>query len=156
MLVDQSIKRKTIATDTKPDIVVWASDDDLKALDTMFKRAAKTDLRLPPVKLKKIAAAWLDMKTEWTEYGYDPKAKVTIKPDAKDLLNYDKALELGLKLPIEDRQLIWAVAISWAAKPYGTWTRVAKKYNCTRQTIRNRYRGALQRAHIAINFYNII
>ena len=44
MLVDQSIKRKTIGTDTKPDIVVWASDDDLKALDSMFKRAAKTDL----------------------------------------------------------------------------------------------------------------
>tara|TARA_B100001250_G_scaffold356375_1_gene331401 strand:+ start:3662 stop:4132 length:471 start_codon:yes stop_codon:yes gene_type:complete len=156
MLVDQSIKRKTIATDTKPDIFVWANDDDIKALDSMFKRAARTDLRLPPVKMKRIAAAWLDMKTEWSEYGYDPKAKVTIKPTREDLSNYDKVLMLGLKLKKEDRQLIWAVALSWAKRPYGTWTRVAKKYNCSRQTVMNRYRGALQRAYIAINFYNII
>ncbi len=154
--VKQLTKTKTQGTDTKQTIAVWASKEELKAIDNMFKSAAKTDLRLPPVRMKRIAAAWLDMKTEWSEYGYDSKAKVTIKPSAKDITNYDKVMDIGLKLSREDRVLIWSVAISWASKPYGTWTRVAKKYNCTRQTVMNRYRGALQRAHIAINFYNMI
>ena len=138
----------------KKDIFVWATDDQIKELDDIFKRAAKTDRRLPPVRMKRIAAAWLDMKVEKSAYGYDPSAKITIRPDASDLDNYDKALEIGLKLPLEHRQLIWAVATQWAIKPYGTWTRVGRQLNCTRQTVMNRYRGALQYAYIVNKMQN--
>ena len=73
-------------------------------------------------------------------------AKIKIRPSGEDLDNYDKALDLGLKLPKADREIIWVIAISLADQAHGTWKRTAKRYNVTRQTMYNRHRGALIKA----------
>jgi hypothetical protein len=114
----------------------------------MFLRAAITDKKLPKDSPRNITTAWLDMKKSWHDYGWDKSVKVKLKATPEDIDNYDKVLDLGLKLPPEDRQLLWAVAISMSDQAHGTWTKLAKKYNVTRQTVYNRHRGALIKVYL--------
>ena len=138
---------------TTEKILAWGNDSELKEMHDFFVRAAKTDRRLPAAfPSQRIGTSWLDIPSDWHSFGWDKTAKITIKPNPKDITEYDKALELGLKLDKETRQLIWAVAVSFNNRPYGTWTRLAREYKCTRQTVRNRYRGALQRAYLINKF----
>ena len=139
---------KMVATEVnRKNLVIWPDKNDLKELNDLFLRAAITDKRLPKDSPRNITTAWLDMKKTWHDYGWDKSAKIKIKPSGEDLDNYDKALELGLKLPQPDREIIWVIAISLADQAHGTWKRTAKRYNVTRQTIYNRHRGALIKAY---------
>ena len=142
-----------INTRTKEKVLAWGNDTELKEMHDFFVRAAKTDRRLPAAFISpRISTSWLDIPSDWHNFGWDKTARVVIKPNAKDITEYDKALDLGLMLDREARQLIWAVAVSFNNRPYGTWTRLARLYKCTRQTVRNRYRGALQQAFLHKNF----
>jgi len=124
----------------------WATDEEIADLDDLFREAALTDSRLPTVIKKRINTSWLEIPSDWNQYGWDKDAIPRIQPSKDQIDRYQEALELGLKLPEEDRRLIWAVAISMRERSHGTWTRLAKKYRCDRRTVKSNHRGALMRA----------
>jgi hypothetical protein len=127
---------------------IWATDEQIAHMDYVFKEAARTDKMLPPLTKKKISNSWLDIPPDWTSYGWDKTAKVRLSPSRKQIDNYDKALETGLKLSVEDRKLIWSVALSMANRSYGTWSRLSKRFRCDRRTVKSNYRGALIKSWI--------
>lgn len=127
---------------------IWATDEQIAHMDYVFKEAARTDKMLPPITNKKIGTSWLDIPSDWTSYGWDKDAKVKLSPTRKQIDNYDKALETGLKLSLEDRKLIWSVAISMANRKHGTWTKLSKYFRCDRRTVQSNYRGALIKSWI--------
>ena len=113
---------------------IWATDEQIAHMDYVFKEAARTDKMLSPLTKKKISNSWLDIPPDWTSYGWDKTAKVR--------------LETGLKLSLEDRKLIWSVALSMANRSYGTWSRLSKRFRCDRRTVKSNYRGALIKSWI--------
>ena len=98
---------------------------DMLELDELFVEAGRTELLMPRQKAKGITTSWLDIKEEWSAYGYGHKRPLRIHPTARQITNYNKALTIGLKLPKDDRKVIWAVSLS-------------SQHN---------YRGALMRAY---------
>ena len=124
----------------------WATPEEIADLDYLFREAALTDSRLPTVFKRRINTSWLEIPSDWNDYGWDKGATTRLQPTQKQIDRYQQALDLGLKLPEEDRRLIWAVAISVRERSHGTWTRLAKKYRCDRRTVKSNHRGALMRA----------
>ena len=58
-----------------------------------------------------------------------------------------KALDLGLKLPLEDRKVIWSVSISAQKRHRPNWSKLGRLFKCDRRTVQHNYRGALMRAY---------
>ncbi len=120
---------------------------DIPQLDALFMEAGKTEMLLPRQGVKGITTSWLDIREEWSAYGYGHKRPLRIRPTAKQITNYDKALDLGLKLPLEDRKVIWSVSISAQKRHRPNWSKLGRLFKCDRRTVQHNYRGALMRAY---------
>jgi|TARA_B100001142_G_scaffold329571_1_gene393385 hypothetical protein len=120
---------------------------DIPQLDALFLEAGKTEMLLPRQRVKGITTSWLDIREEWSAYGYGHKRPLRIRPTAKQITNYDKALDLGLKLPLEDRKVIWSVSISAQKRHRPNWSKLGRLFKCDRRTVQHNYRGALMRAY---------
>lgn len=120
---------------------------DIPQLDALFLEAGKTEMLLPIQRVKGITTSWLDIREEWSAYGYGHKRPLRIRPTAKQITNYDKALDLGLKLPLEDRKVIWSVSISAQKRHRPNWSKLGRLFKCDRRTVQHNYRGALMRAY---------
>lgn len=120
---------------------------DIPQLDALFLEAGKTEMLLPRQRVKGITTSWLDIREEWSAYGYGHKRSLRIRPTAKQITNYDKALDLGLKLPLEDRKVIWSVSISAQKRHRPNWSKLGRLFKCDRRTVQHNYRGALMRAY---------
>ena len=120
---------------------------DIPQLDALFLEAGKTEMLLPRQRVKGITTSWLDIREEWSAYGYGHKRPLRIRPTAKQITNYDKALDLGLKLPLEDRKVIWSVSISSQKRHRPNWSKLGRLFKCDRRTVQHNYRGALMRAY---------
>lgn len=116
-------------------------------LDELFIEAGKTELLMPRQKVGGISTSWLDIKEEWSAYGYGHKRPLRIHPTARQITNYEKALDLGLQLPKDDRKVIWAVSLSSQKRHKPNWSKLGRMFKCDRRTVQHNYRGALMRAY---------
>ncbi len=112
---------------------------DIPQLDALFLEAGKTEMLLPRQRVKGITTSWLDIREEWSAYGYGHKRPLRIRPTAKQITNYDKALDLGLKLPLEDRKVIWSVSISAQKRHRPNWSKLGRLFKCDRRTVQHNY-----------------
>ena len=123
---------------------------DVNQIHSLFLEAAETDRRLPPATRKAKLASWPDYPLDWHGYGWTQLGETIIKPDAKQISDYDEALRLTVIMPEEDRKLVWAVAHSAAFKARGApWTRLARMLGLGSdgKAVKRRYRDALIRLH---------
>jgi len=120
---------------------------DMLELDELFVEAGRTELLMPRQKAKGITTSWLDIKEEWSAYGYGHKRPLKIHPTARQITNYNKALTIGLKLPKDDRKVIWAVSLSSQKRHKPNWSKLGRMFKCDRRTVQHNYRGALMRAY---------
>ena len=120
---------------------------DIPQLDELFKEAGRTEMLMPRQRVKGITTSWLDIPEDWSHYGYGHKRPLRIQPTARQISNYDKALKLGLKLPKEDRKIIWSVSIASQNRYKPNWSALGRKFKCDRRTVQHNYRGALMRAY---------
>ena len=120
---------------------------DIPQLDALFLEAGKTEMLLPRQRVKGITTSWLEIREDWSAYGYGHKRPLRIRPTAKQINNYDKSLDLGLKLPLEDRKVIWSVSISAQKRHRPNWSKLGRLFKCDRRTVQHNYRGALMRAY---------
>ena len=81
---------------------------------------------------------------------YNPKhqRRLRIRPTMEQMTRYGEAFDLGLKLPLEDRKVIWATAISAQRRHRPNWSELGRKFKKDRRTVKNDYRGALMKAWI--------
>ena len=119
---------------------------DISELDDLFIEAGRTEMLLAPVKMKKISNSWLDIPEDWMHYNPKHQRPLKIRPTAKQLGRYEEALDIGLKLPVQDRQVIWATAISAQRRQRPNWSELGRKFRKDRRTVKNDYRGALMKA----------
>lgn len=71
---------------------------------------------------------------------------VRLTPTAPQVDRYWQAVELGLLLTDEERELLWAVAFSARSRQRGPrWSHLAKRRHCDRRTVKRRYLRAIVR-----------
>ena len=124
--------------------------NDVNGLHDLFLTAAETDRRMPPAMRKQKLSSWPDYPLDWHGYGWTQQGETIIKPDAKQISDYDEALRLTVIMPAEDRKLVWAVAHGAAFKARGApWTRLARMVGLGSdgKAVKRRYRDALIRLH---------
>ena len=120
---------------------------DIPELDELFKEAGRTEMLMTKFRVKGISTSWLDIREEWSAYGYGHKRPLRIHPTARQITNYERALELGLQLPREDRKVIWSVSLSAGRRHKPNWSKLGRMFGCDRRTVKHNYRGALMRAY---------
>ena len=121
---------------------------NITELDDLFIEAGRTELMLAPVKMKRITNSWLDIPEDWMHYNPKHQRRLKIRPTMEQMTRYSEAFDLGLKLPLEDRQVIWATAISASRRHRPNWSELGRKFKKDRRTVKNDYRGALMKAWI--------
>lgn len=119
---------------------------DVAQLDDLFIEAGRTELMLPPVKMKTITNSWMDIKEDWHHYNPKYKRPLKLRPTTKQITRYEEALSIGLKLPVEDRKVIWASSISAQRRHRPNWSELGRRFKKDRRTVQNDYRGALMKA----------
>jgi hypothetical protein len=99
---------------------------DVNQLHSLFVDAAETDRRLPPAIRKQKMAAWPDVIADWHGYGWTQLGETVIRPTSKQIDEYDKAICFTVKMPEDDRRLVWMVAHASAFKARGALDKAGK------------------------------
>ena len=123
---------------------------DVNQLHSLFVDAAETDRRLPPAIRKQKMAAWPDVIADWHGYGWTQLGETVIRPTSKQIDEYDKAMGFTVKMPEDDRRLVWAVAHASAFKARGApWTKLARmlRMGSDGRVVKRHYMDALVRLH---------
>ena len=116
--------------------------DDLAGL---FFEAADTERRLPRAYDLRVKAKWPEVANDpGMAYGYTD-AKVNPGPaTASAIRNYDWALQLTMRLTVDDAKLIWAAAHSAVKRQRGpSWSRIGRIIGLHPQTVKRRFEGAI-------------
>ena len=98
--------------------------------------------------MKTITNSWMDIKEDWHHYNPKYKRPLKLRPTTKQITRYEEALSIGLKLPVEDRKVIWASSISAQRRHRPNWSELGRRFKKDRRTVQNDYRGALMKAWI--------
>ena len=124
------------------DLHRWTVTD----FDELFLEAAETERNLPPAFRKQKMSSWPDYVQSWNAYGWTEAGPVRVAPSAAEIDRLDLAMNLGLRMPTEDRQIVWAVAHSAVGSGRGPkWTKLSKMLGCSRHTVKADYAAALIR-----------
>ena len=95
-------------------------------------------------------AAWPDVINDWHGYGWTQLGETVIRPTSKQIDEYDKAMGFTVKMPEDDRRLVWAVAHASAFKARGApWTKLARmlRMGSDGRVVKRHYMDALVRLH---------
>ena len=65
---------------------------DVAELDHLFIEAGRTELMLPPVKMKRITNSWMDIKEDWHHYNPKHQRPIKLRPTTKQITRYEEAL----------------------------------------------------------------
>lgn len=126
---------------------------DLASIDELFKEAAETERRLPPAIRRAKMASWTDYPLDWHGYGWTQQGETILKPTSQQIDRFDYALELGCRMGLDDRKLVWAVCHSAAFKSRGAaWTKLAKILGLNDpRRVKQAYKDALVRLYYQLN-----
>ena len=92
------------------------------------------------------------VKAKWPEVANDPGmaygyTDATVNPGpatASAIRNYDWALQLTMRLTVDDAKLIWAAAHSAVKRQRGpSWSRIGRIIGLHPQTVKRRFEGAI-------------
>jgi len=92
---------------------------DVNRLHDLFLTAAETDRRMPPAMRRQKLSSWPDYPLDWHGYGWTQEGETILKPTSRQITDYDRAMQLTILMPEDDRKLVWAVAHSAAFKARG-------------------------------------
>ena len=98
-------------------------------------------------------ATWVDYPLDWHGYGWTQQGETILKPTSQQIDRFDYALELGCRMGLDDRKLVWAVCHSAAFKSRGAaWTKLARILGLNDpRRVKQAYKDALVRLYYQLN-----
>ena len=117
---------------------------DVDKLAGLFFGAAETERKLPAVVRKQTRAAWPDYPDSHEAYGWTDE-EVRLGPaSAKEIADYELALELTWLMDDDDRRVVWATAHSAARRLRGPrWKVLGRIMGCSGVTAKRRFERAI-------------
>jgi len=111
----------------------------------MLVQATRTDRRLPSVIRTGSRTYWPDItRDEWLAYA-DPTTRVRVQPTSSDIDEYYLVIILLLRLPVDDRRLVWLRSKGQS------WKRVARKFRKDQRTIKKIFYAAVRLLFLYVN-----
>jgi len=108
--------------------------------------AAETERRLPAVRRQTVKTCWPDYPDDPQAYGYTEEPLRLDPASARDVSDYEVALELSMLLDVEERRVLWAVVHSAAFRTRGAqWRALSRKMGVAAPTVRRRFEYAILR-----------
>ncbi len=121
-------------------------------LHDLFLEAAQTERFLPAPFRKQKMSSWPEYVQSWSAYGWSDAQVMRIQPTSEQIDRLDNAIDLGLLLSKEDRQIIWAAAHSAVGRERGPkWAYLSKLLGKSRHSVKADYQAALVRLTWAID-----
>ena len=124
---------------------------DVADLHDLFCEAATTMRYLPPALRKQQLNFWPAFNaSDYLNYA-DENTAVHITPSTGQVSRYELSVNITFELSLEDRKLIWSVALSQVNRRRGVaWKRLSKLFHCNVQTLKNDYEKAIVQLFLRI------
>ena len=117
---------------------------DAASLTNLFFTAAETERRLPAIRRQTVKTCWPDYPDDPQAYGYTEEPLRLDPASARDVSDYEVALELSMLLDVEERRVLWAVVHSAAFRTRGAqWRSLSRQLGVAPPTVKRRFEYAV-------------